>query len=320
MRIDEETKAEEKKLMETLIGQFGTATALVNEYARGKNETDKKRLLVSMSRVKNGKGNLPAHFLKWMGEQIRLRKWGSIHIQQDEQTPIWFLDLIELYEEGNVIKVLHIANEIDGNAKVAGIEDDLVYIRLSAFLGTLYFELGEKAASLNRLGEAFDFYSSARDAYDECCDRAKRGAPHYHNKYITSYLNALREVYLIEFKLNLISQFDYHQKLIRIMNDQWEVIDSSNTKNETDQYIGLKHIMRISAILNNEDDFTEAFNDATTDGFIGKPQEDLEREVYFWMKHDQTGDFRNAFLFKSAFEDTLKRPDFFENNSEESQI
>lgn len=307
MLTDEKVKV----LLETLISNFGTATALVNAYAIEQSKIDKKRLLVAISRAKNGKGNLPEPFLKWaIGEEVKLRKWGSIHIQCDEQTPIWFLDLIELYEKGNVINVLRIANEIDGNAKVARIEDNLVYIRLSALLGTLYFELGNQAECFNNLGDAYNYYSLARDAYEECCDRAKRGAPNYHNKYFTSYLNALREVYSIELKLDLITLDDYYQRLIGIMNDQWKIIDSCNTKNENDQNIGLKHIMRISSILNKEDEFTEALIDATTDEFMGKNQEDLEQEIYRWIRNDKTGDFKNALCFKKAFANFLKTPEF----------
>lgn len=299
-------------MLEALIAHHGTATAMVDTYRTEHpfNEKERRRLLVNLTRARREEAKLDVDFERWARRtRLQLVEWGTLHVGQSG--PPWFDDVYSIaVDEGNWSRALRLANELDAQAKNSKDDKEDIsseYIRLSGLRGLCYFYLAEELKKKNEYLEAYKQYGHARDAYDETCDRAIRGAIYLYSQYRTNYLNAAREVSASERQLGKLNDADYEQRLRDILEAQWELIDALGVS-DNDAYLGLKHAMRISAILKDEKKFADAFDEATTDGFLGKTQEDLESEIYAWIKNDRSGDFVNVRDFETAFANALNRP------------
>jgi hypothetical protein len=280
------------KVLDELIKKHKSAMAVCADYNRYLDEFNIAATRLSapaISRYRKGKRQMPPVMVEWLDEQqfVHLTPWGGFTVYE-EQMPAWFGGILSLLRVGEVEQALSVVEMADFNAKATESEETLPFVRLAALRGVISRHLGD--------------LESTEYAFQDAVDRAVSCAPDFVNRYKTSHLNARREVAEYEYKKGQITKPDYVAMLHEILDEQGQLIESCS--HDGDKYLAFKHLMRVGSLLRDEQTFIKAFEGATADGFRGKKSEELAKDVYQWIRHDNdtSGDFDNALGFIRLFD------------------
>lgn len=244
---------------------------------------------------------VPLHIRPYLDKQINfyLMPWGYIELNH-QNYPEYMLIILDAFnsEKPRWKAILENLKYLNTNfTKDNALRWSLIGItsRIIAYeeynVSIKYLEASEKA------------FSEAENFAQQVNDRELSFT------YQTNKLNAQREIYVLKYKHGSINKQEYESQLLKIYSEQKGILKSIN-KNKV---LALKHCLRLSSLLNDENEFKKNFKDLKK--YLGQLRNDLINNYEIAINYeiavsifllDSDGDYNNAKNYKSV-QDLLEK-------------
>lgn len=247
-----------------------------------------------------GTRQIPLPVKEWLNDEVFLRctPWGSFSIMKG--LPVWFDGIVNILKSSQDVDMAldlamrcQAAGDYDPKNKK---EEPWVWAALSAFIGVIF--------------RTKDDLESANAAFEDSVsllEQIGEKGRHIYPRYMTNNLSIKRELAYRQYNENLMSEDDYKKALEDTKFSQKKLLEEEMNNGSLsceDHALMLRHLLRLSSLLNDRKAFDEFLNEARTCQGFGKGEEDRDLKLRDLLKeeNDCDGDFHNARAYQSTYE------------------
>jgi len=295
--------------LEKFIAMHGTLEKAATKINNGISKKEKPYTKSSISHWINNNRRMSDEVFIFVKNQVFQKDWGSIYILLPEEQPFFFDVIKDLITQGKFEGAIDIAIRCQaaGDCDPEKKENPAIWAYLAAIIGCIYRDQAsskditeaQKYKLLEKSAEAFEDANSLADNLLYKCMAIR---------YKTNCLSIRREI-----EFHKCSKDNKNSKYLGFVREVFTEQDSLlkllingiiDKETEDTIVLVLRHLLRISSLLNDETSFSYYLKMAQKrEGFGATPEErDASLKKQFDKRHDSDNDFENARSYKCVQE------------------